>query len=63
MLTKDKVKELVDNMPDTFSVDDLVERVILLQKIELGEKQIENGEGIDWEDIQKEMKTWQVQSC
>jgi hypothetical protein len=58
MLTKDKVKELVDHMPDTFSVDDLVERVILLQKIELGEKQIENGEGIDWEDIQKEMDSW-----
>jgi hypothetical protein len=58
MLTKDKVKELVDHMPDTFSVDDLVERVILLQKIELGEKQIESGEGIDWEDIQKEMDSW-----
>jgi hypothetical protein len=58
MLTKDKVKELVDHMPDIFSVDDLVERVILLQKIELGEKQIENGEGIDWEDIQKEMHSW-----
>jgi hypothetical protein len=37
MLTKDKVKELVDHMPDTFSVDNFVERVILLQKIELGE--------------------------
>jgi hypothetical protein len=58
MLTKDKVKELVDHMPDTFSVDDLVERVILLQKIEVAQKEIENGEGIDWEDIKKEMDTW-----
>ena len=58
MLTKDKVKELIDHMPETFSVDDLVERVLLLQKIELGQKEIENGEGIDWEDLKKEMDLW-----
>ena len=58
MLTKEKVKELVDHMPDTFSVDDLIERVIFLQKIEAAEKEIENGEGIDWEDIKQEMDQW-----
>jgi len=58
MLTKDKVKELVDHMPETFSVDDLIERIFLLQKIESGQKEIENGEGIDWEDIKKEMDLW-----
>jgi hypothetical protein len=58
MLTKNKVKELIDHMPETFSVDDLVDKVILLQKIEAGEKEIENGEGIDWEDMKKEMDLW-----
>jgi hypothetical protein len=58
MLTKNKVKELIDHMPETFSVDDLVDKVILLQKIEAGEKEIENGEGIDWEDMKKEMELW-----
>jgi hypothetical protein len=58
MLTKNKVKELIDHMPETFSVDDLVDKVILLQKIEAGEKEIENGEGIDWEDVKKEMDLW-----
>ncbi|QEC77246.1 hypothetical protein ACFGVS_21135 [Mucilaginibacter sp. AW1-7] len=58
MLTKDKVKELIDHMPETFSVDDLVDKVILLQKIENGEKEIEDGEGIDWEDMKKEMDLW-----
>lgn len=58
MLTKDKVKELVDHMPETFSLDDLIERIFLLQKIEMGQKEIENGEGIDWEDIKKEMDSW-----
>ncbi len=33
MLTKDKVKELVDYMPATFSVDDIVEEIIFPQKL------------------------------
>lgn len=58
MLTKDKVKELVDHMPESFSVDDLIGKVILLQKIEEAEAEIDSGEGIDWEDLKKEMNTW-----
>ncbi len=58
MLTKDSVKELIEHMPETFSVDDLVERVLLLQKIELAQKEIENGEGLGWEDVKKEMNEW-----
>jgi hypothetical protein len=58
MLTKVRVIELVDHMPDTFSVNELIERVALLQKVEQGQKEIENGEGIDWEDMKKEMDSW-----
>jgi len=58
MLTKEKVHQLVDHMPDTFSVDDIVGEIILLQKIELAKKQIANGEGEDWEDVKREMDSW-----
>lgn len=58
MVTKDKVIELVEHMPKTFSVDDLVERVLILEKIEKAQKEIENGEGMDWEDFKKEMSHW-----
>ena len=58
MITKDKVLELVEHMPDTFSIDDLVERVLILEKIEKAQKEIENGEGMDWEDFKKEMDKW-----
>lgn len=58
MLTKDKVKALIDHMPEIFSVDDLGDKVILLQKIENSEKEIEGGDGIDWEDVKKEMDLW-----
>ncbi len=58
MLTKNKVVALVERMPDTFSVDELVERVLLLQKIEQAQKEIEDGEGMDWEDFKKEVEQW-----
>lgn len=58
MLTKEKVQELVNHMPDTFSIDDLVEKVIFLQKIEEAQQQIKNGEVYDWEEVKKEMNSW-----
>ncbi len=58
MLIKEKVQELINHMPDTFSIDDLVEKVILLQKIEEAQQQIKNGEVYDWEEVKKEMNSW-----
>lgn len=58
MLTKDKVKELVDHMPDTFSVDDLVERVIILQKIETARKQVLNGDFLTEDELDAEIDKW-----
>jgi hypothetical protein len=58
MLSKDKVKELVDHMPDTFSVDDLVEEIILLQKIEIARKQIKDGEFLTEDELDKEIDQW-----
>ncbi len=58
MLIKEKVQELVNHMPDTFSIDDLVEKIILLQKIEEAQQQIKNGEFYDWDDVKKEMNSW-----
>lgn len=58
MLTKDKVKELVDHMPETFSVDDIVGEIILLQKIEIARKQVQDGEFLTEEELDKEVDQW-----
>ncbi|MGY4535927.1 hypothetical protein ACVW0P_000321 [Mucilaginibacter sp. UYNi724] len=58
MLTKNKVKELIDHMPDTFSVDDLVGEIILLQKIEIARKQVQNGEFLTEEELDTEVDKW-----
>lgn len=58
MLTKDKVKELVDHMPETFSVDDIVEEIILLQKIEIARKQVSDGDFLTEDELDNEIEQW-----
>jgi hypothetical protein len=58
MLTKDKVRELVNHMPETFSVDDIVEQIIILQTIEGARKQVENGEFYTKDELDAEIERW-----
>ncbi|MBW3470244.1 hypothetical protein [Arthrospiribacter ruber] len=58
MITKEKLLETLKSMPDKFSVDELMERVLLLQKIEIGLEQSEKGEGYSSEEAKKMIKEW-----
>lgn len=58
IITKDKLQQIVDHMPDRVEVEDVFDRIILSAKLEQAEKEIENGEGTDWEDLKKEMDKW-----
>lgn len=58
MITKEKLLETLKSMPDKFSVDELMERVLLLQKIEIGLEQSERGEGYSSEEAKKMIKEW-----
>lgn len=58
MLTKNKVKQQIDLLPEEFIINDLVDRLILLEKIERGERQSQNGETVSEEELDKEMEKW-----
>lgn len=58
MLTKDKVLETIGGFPDEFSIDELIERLIFLEKVERGIRQSENGDTISEEQLDQEMKKW-----
>jgi len=58
MITKIKLKEQIDKFPERFSIDELTERLILIEKIERGNKQSENGDVITDEDLDKEIEKW-----
>ena len=58
MLTKDKVRETVDRLPENFTVDQLVEELVVLNKIEEGLKDIEDGRVFTTDQVKKDLKTW-----
>ena len=57
-MTKVKLKEQINKFPDEFSIDELVERLILIEKIELGNKQSENEEVISESEMEKAIQKW-----
>ncbi len=58
MLTKNKVKKSIENLPDSFSIDQLIDQLIFLEKIEEGIKQSEEGKVISNEDIKVIIDKW-----
>lgn len=58
MLTKTKLREQIEEFPEKFSVDELVERLILIEKIDHGIEQSEKDEVISDAEMTNEMKTW-----
>lgn len=56
MLTKDKVRILIDGLPETFTVEEIVERLVFLNKIEEGLKDMEEGRVYSIEDVEQDLK-------
>ncbi len=58
MLTKANLKKQIEKLPDEFSIDELVERLVLIEKIERGNKQSEGGKVISESELDKEIGKW-----
>ena len=58
MISKSTLREQMEHFPDEFSIDELVERLILVEKIDRGNKQSDNGEIISESDLDHEIEKW-----
>jgi hypothetical protein len=58
MLTKSKLREQIESFPEEFSIDELVERLILAEKIDRGNKQSEKREVISESELDNEIEKW-----
>lgn len=58
MLTKEKVMHTMQELPEEFSIDDLMERLILIEKIERGLQQTKEGKIISHEVLKREVQKW-----
>ena len=58
MITKEKALEAIKSLPDEFSIEELMDRLILLNKIETAMKQAESGETYTSEQAKKMLLEW-----
>ena len=58
MLTKEKLRKHLEEFPEEFTIDELVERLILIERIERAEKQSDANDVISDEELDKEIATW-----
>ncbi len=58
MLTIEVIRKKVNEFPADRPVEDLLDELVLLYKIEKGITEADNGEGRDWKDFEKEMELW-----
>jgi hypothetical protein len=58
MISKDSLFKSLEGLPDKFSLDELLDRVFLLQKIEVGLQQSAEGKTISTNEAKERLKKW-----
>jgi hypothetical protein len=58
MLTKQNVLKTINSLPDKFSLEEVIDRLLLIQKIEIGIDQAEKGKTISTSEAKKKLKKW-----
>jgi len=58
MTVKEEVLELMDQLPDDATIEDAIERLIVLYRIQQGLEQLDKGEGIPQEEAKKRIRQW-----
>ncbi len=60
VLKKSQIIESIQNMPDEVDIEDVIERIIVLSKIERGRRQIDNGQFYTNDEIKQMVAQWHI---
>ena len=58
MLTKKLVNSQIKEMPEEFTLDELIERLIIVEKVNRSLKEVEQGKTITEEELDEKMAKW-----
>lgn len=58
-MTKAKVLETIKGFPQEFDLDELIERLIFVDKVEKGLKQLDEGLIKEHDEVKNIIKSWQ----
>jgi hypothetical protein len=57
-MLKEKLQQVAGELPGDVDVDALVEKLYLLQELELGERQLAEGKGVSHEEAKMRCRRW-----
>ena len=58
MLTKEKIHKTIDSLPDDLTIDQVIDKLILLDKIEQGLKDSREGNVYTNEEVKQKLNKW-----
>ncbi len=58
MLTKEAIKKTIDTLPDQFTIEEVIEELILMDKIEQGLNDVKEGNVFTTEEAKQRLKKW-----
>ena len=58
MTTKELVLEAVRNLPEDAAIEDAMEKLLVIAKIERGIEQAENGQTISHDEVRQRVSKW-----
>ena len=58
MLTKEKINRTIKNLPESFTIDQLIDELIFVEKVEEGFQQSEAGKVVSNEEVQSIINKW-----
>lgn len=58
MITKERLIQQIHSFPEKLDIDELIERLLFINKVELRLKMSESDETISEEDLDKEIAQW-----
>lgn len=57
-MTKSTLTDALPELPDEFSIDELIERLLIIEKVENGRRQYQEGKILTSDEVRKRMDTW-----
>lgn len=58
MPSKDTAKQIIDTLPNTATMDDIMQALYVSMKFEQGEREICEGKGIPHNEAKKKLEKW-----
>ena len=58
MLTKEKINRTIKNLPESFTIDQLIDELIFVEKVEEGFLQSEAGKVVSNEEVHSIIDKW-----